>query len=203
MIKDIMTAIRSTVILWVITALIYPFFLIFLGQTVFPYQANGSLIKDNAGNIIGSALIGQNFTSEGYFTSRPSVINYSEGKDAQPTGLSGASNLAPSNPDLLERVESTLNNLKKAGIPPTSDLVYTSGSGLDPHITPESARLQIPRIAKVRNMDSNQLEILIVKQTEPRFLSLFGEEGVNVLKLNLALDQNYQQAKPQNTDKKT
>lgn len=189
MLKDILTAIRSTAILWVITALIYPFFLIFIGQTVFPYQANGSLIKDNQGNIMGSALIGQNFTSDAYFTSRPSIINYSEGEDAQPTGLSGASNLAPSNPDLLKRVENTINELKNTEITPTSDLVYTSGSGLDPHITPESARLQIPRIARVRNLDSNQLEILIVKQTEPRFLSLFGEEGVNVLKLNLALDQ--------------
>jgi K+-transporting ATPase ATPase C chain len=188
MLKDILTAIRSTAILWVLTALIYPFFLIFLGQTVFPYQANGSLIKNNQGNIMGSALMGQNFISDAYFTSRPSVINYSEGEDAQPTGLSGASNLAPSNPDLLKRVENTVNDLKNTEITPTSDLVYTSGSGLDPHITPESARLQIPRIARVRNLDSNQLEILMVKQTEPRFLSLFGEEGVNVLKLNLALD---------------
>lgn len=188
MIRDIITAIRSTVILWLLTALIYPFFLIFLGQTVFPYQANGSLIKDNSGNIIGSTLIGQTFTSGRYFTSRPSVINYSEGEDAQPTGLSGASNLAPSNPDLIERVEKRINNLKNTEITPTADLVYTSGSGLDPHITPESARLQIPRIARIRNLDSNQLEILIAKHTNKRFLSLFGEPGVNVLELNLALD---------------
>ncbi|ACB53235.1 potassium-transporting ATPase C chain [Crocosphaera subtropica ATCC 51142] len=189
MIKEIITAIRSSVILWILTALIYPFFLIFIGQTVFPYQANGSLIKNNQNQIIGSALIGQTFTSERYFISRPSVINYSEGEDAKPTGLSGASNLAPSNPELIQRVEQTIFNLKQAQIEPTADLVYTSGSGLDPHITLESARLQIPRIAASRNLDVNQLEILIKKHTNKRFLSIFGEPGVNVLTLNLALDE--------------
>ena len=189
MIKEIITAIRSSVILWILTALIYPFFLIFIGQTVFPYQANGSLIKNNQNQVIGSALIGQTFTSERYFMSRPSVINYSEGEEAKPTGLSGASNLAPSNPELIQRIEQTIFDLKQAQIEPTADLVYTSGSGLDPHITLESARLQMPRIAASRNLDANQLEILITKHIDRRFLSIFGEPGVNVLTLNLALDE--------------
>ncbi|MEA5535997.1 K(+)-transporting ATPase subunit C [Crocosphaera sp. XPORK-15E] len=188
MVKDIIIGLRSTLILWVLTALIYPFLMIFIGQTVFPYQANGSLITDNQDQVIGSALIGQTFTSDRYFISRPSVINYSEGGDAQPTGISGASNLAPSNPDLIKRVEKTIFDLQQAQIKPTADLLYTSGSGLDPHITLESALLQIPRIAASRNIDNNQLEILITKHIDGRFLSIFGEPGVNVLKLNLALD---------------
>lgn len=189
MLKDIITAIRSTLILWVLTAIVYPFLMMAIAQTVFPYQANGSLITNNQGTVIGSALIGQNFTSDRYFISRPSVINYSEGENAQPTGISGASNLAPSNPELINRIEQTILDLKKAQIQPTADLVYASGSGLDPHITPESARLQIPRIAAIRNLDPNQLETLIKQHTDRRFLSIFGEPGVNVLQLNLALDQ--------------
>lgn len=189
MLKDIITAIRSTLIIWVLTAIVYPFLMMAIAQTVFPYQANGSLITNNQGTVIGSALIGQNFTSDRYFISRPSVINYSEGENAQPTGISGASNLAPSNPELINRIEQTILDLKKAQIQPTADLVYASGSGLDPHITPESARLQIPRIAAIRNLDPNQLETLIKQHTDRRFLNIFGEPGVNVLQLNLALDQ--------------
>lgn len=189
MLKDIITAIRSTLILWVLTAIVYPFLMMAIAQTVFPYQANGSLITNNQGTVMGSALIGQNFTSDRYFISRPSVINYSEGENAQPTGISGASNLAPSNPELINRIEQKILDLKKAQIQPTADLVYASASGLDPHITPESARLQIPRIAAIRNLDPNQLETLIKQHTDRRFLSIFGEPGVNVLQLNLALDQ--------------
>ncbi len=189
MLKEIITAIRSTLILWVLTAIVYPFLMIAIAQTVFPYQANGSLITNNQGTVIGSALIGQIFTFDRYFISRPSAINYSEGENAQPTGISGASNLAPSNPELIQRVKQTIIDLKKAQIQPTADLVYASGSGLDPHITPESARLQIPRIAAIRNLDPNQLETLIKQHTDRRFLSIFGEPGVNVLQLNLALDQ--------------
>jgi K+-transporting ATPase ATPase C chain len=189
MLKNMITAIRSTLIFWLITAIIYPFLMMAIAQTVFPYQANGSLITNNQGTVIGSALIGQNFASDRYFISRPSVINYSEGENAQPTGISGASNLAPSNPELINRIEQTILDLKESQIQPTADLVYASGSGLDPHITPESARLQIPRIAAIRNLDPNQLETLIKQHTDRRFLSIFGEPGVNVLQLNLALDQ--------------
>jgi potassium-transporting ATPase KdpC subunit len=186
--RETITSIRTILILWLLTALIYPFLLIFIGQFVFPYQANGSLITNAQGSIIGSALIGQNFTSDHYFSSRPSTINYSIGDDAKPTGISGASNLASSNPDLTKRVEETIAQLKQQGIEPTADLVYTSGSSLDPHITPEAAKAQIQRVAQTRGLDTNQVELLVTKNTEGRFLSIFGEPGVNVLKLNLALD---------------
>ncbi|MGL5082068.1 MAG: K(+)-transporting ATPase subunit C [Microcoleaceae cyanobacterium] len=188
MLRELIVGFRSTLALWVLTALVYPFFMIFLGQVMFSNQANGSLITNSQGQIVGSALIGQTFTSPQYFRSRPSAVNYSEGADAQPTGLSGASNLAPNNPALLERVQETVAKLKQAGIQPQADLVYSSGSGLDPHISPEAAQAQIQRIATTRSLDPNQLELLIVKNTERRFLGIFGEPGVNVLKLNLAVD---------------
>jgi potassium-transporting ATPase KdpC subunit len=189
MLREAITGIRATLVLWILTALIYPFVIILIGGVAFPYQANGSLIKNNKGEIIGSALIGQSFKSDKYFSSRPSTINYSEGEKAAPTGISGASNLAPSNPDLLDRIQKEITAIKESGIErPTGDLVYTSGSGLDPHISLEAARAQIARVAKARSLNPNQVEILITQNTESRFLGIFGEPGVNVLKLNLALD---------------
>jgi K+-transporting ATPase ATPase C chain len=191
-------AIRSTLVLWVITAFIYPLFMLISGQVVFSDQANGSLIKNSQGVIIGSALIGQPFASEKYFWGRPSTTNYSTADPKNDevgvlkTGVSGASNLAPSNPALLERIngnEGEIQRLKKAGIQPTADLVYTSGSSLDPHITPESAKVQIARVAKARGVEPKQLETLISQNTDGRFLGIFGEPGVNVLKLNLAVDK--------------
>ncbi|MBD2625596.1 K(+)-transporting ATPase subunit C [Trichormus variabilis] len=191
-------AIRSTLVLWVLTAFIYPLFMLISGQVVFSYQANGSLITNSQGVIIGSTLIGQPFASDKYFWSRPSTTNYStaDAKNDEAgilkTGVSGASNLAPSNPALLERIngnEGEINKLKKAGIQPTADLVYTSGSSLDPHITPEGAKVQIARIAKARGVEPKQLETLISQNTDGRFLGIFGEPGVNVFKLNLALDK--------------
>lgn len=186
-INETITAIRATIVLWLLTALIYPFFLIAIGQVVFPYQANGSLIT-NERQVVGSALIGQPFSGDRYFRSRPSTTNYSTSEDAAPTGVSGASNLAPYNPELLERVEATTVELQQAGIKPVGDLVYASGSSLDPHISPEAARAQIQRVAQTRGLDTNQVEILMNKNTDGRFLGIFGEPGVNVLKLNLALD---------------
>ena len=191
-------AIRSTLVLWVITAFIYPLFMLISGQVVFSDQANGSLIKNSQGVIIGSALIGQPFASEKYFWGRPSTTNYSTADPKKDeagvlkTGVSGASNLSPSNPALLERIngnEGEIQRLKKAGIQPTADLVYTSGSSLDPHITPESAQVQIARVAKARGVEPKQLETLISQNTDGRFLGIFGEPGVNVLKLNLAVDK--------------
>jgi potassium-transporting ATPase KdpC subunit len=179
--REIVKAIRVTLILWLITAVIYPVIMLGIGQLIFPFQANGSLIKNEQNVVIGSALIGQSFQKDNYFWSRPSVTNYS--------GVSGASNLAPSNPVLKTRIQGEIEHLQKANIRVTNDLVYTSGSGLDPHISIEAARNQIKRIAKARNLDTNQLEILINQNIDPRFLGIFGEPGVNVLKLNLALDR--------------
>ncbi len=211
--RDASRAVRSTLVLWILTAIIYPLAMIAFGQIVFPFQANGSMIKNAQGQEVGSALIGQPFTSDKYFNSRPSTTTYStadpgKDKDGKPldtagvlsTGVSGASNLAPSNPALLDRIrgksdpdpkkaiEGDLPRLQKAGVKPTADLVYTSGSSLDPHITPEGAAAQIDRVAKARGLQSNQLEPLIHQNTDGRFLGIFGEPGVNVLKLNLALD---------------
>jgi potassium-transporting ATPase KdpC subunit len=179
-------AVRSTLVLWVITALIYPFVMIAIAQVAFPFQANGSLLTNTQGQPIGSALIGQPFTSDRYFNSRPSTTNYStadpqkDETNVLKTGVSGASNLAPSNPALIDRIQQSK--------PPTADLAYTSGSSLDPHISRESAIAQIPRIAGARGLQPNQLEGLISQNIDDRFLGIFGEPGVNVLKLNLALD---------------
>jgi potassium-transporting ATPase KdpC subunit len=192
--RQITKAIRSTVALWLLTALIYPFFMLFCGQIAFSYQANGSLITNPQGTVIGSALIGQPFTSDRYFWSRPSTSSYSTADPQKDeagvlkTGVSGASNLAPSNSDLLKRIQEEVTRLKQANIQPTADLVYTSGSSLDPHITPEGAKAQIARVAKARGVQPNQMETLIAQNTDGRFLGIFGEPGVNVLKLNLALD---------------
>jgi K+-transporting ATPase ATPase C chain len=196
MMREIMRAVRVTLILWVITAVIYPLVLLIIGQFGFSYQANGSLLKNQQGEVIGSALIGQNFTSNKYFWSRPSTTNYSSftekerepKKVEQKTGTSGGSNLAPSNPDLLKQVQERVENLTKANIKPTADLVYTSASSLDPHITIDAAKSQIERVTKARNIPKNQIETLIFQYTDGRFLGIFGEPGVNVLKLNLALD---------------
>lgn len=187
--KETLTGIRAVLILWVLTAIVYPAFMLILGQTIFPYQANGSLIEDATGKVIGSTLIGQNFTSDRYFLSRPSAVNYAQGDDYKKTGVSGASNLAPSNPDLIKRIQETTVTLKQQATQPTADLVYASGSGLDPHISLESAQAQIERVAQARGISPQQITELIQKNTDQRFLSLFGESGINVLKLNLALDQ--------------
>ncbi|KGF72611.1 potassium-transporting ATPase subunit C [Neosynechococcus sphagnicola sy1] len=204
--REASRAVRSTLVLWVLTAIIYPFVILAVGQLVFPFQANGSIITNTQGQPVGSALIGQPFTSDRYFNSRPSTTSYStadpkkdESKVLQ-TGVSGASNLAPSNPALLDRIkgkpdpdlakaiEGDIPRLQKAGVKPTADLVYTSGSSLDPHITPDGARAQIDRVAKARGLQPKQLEAMIKQNIDGRFLGIFGEPGVNVLKLNLALD---------------
>jgi len=205
--NEIIKAIRATLVLWVLVAVIYPFSMIAIAQLPFlSNQTNGSLIRNPQGQIVGSALIGQPFTSDRYFNSRPSTTNYStadpkaDTANILKTGVSGASNLAPSNPDLLSRIkgksdpdpskatEGDLARLQKAGINSTADLIYTSGSSLDPHITPEAAKAQIQRVAQARKVEPNKLETLIQQNTDGRFLGIFGEDGVNVLKLNLALD---------------
>ncbi|GAB4283514.1 MAG: K(+)-transporting ATPase subunit C [Oscillatoriaceae cyanobacterium] len=185
--RELIKGIRLTLVMWVLTAVIYPLLLLICGQVAFPFQANGSLVTNRQGALVGSALIGQTFAQDGYFWSRPSAINYSQDENAK-TGVSGASNLAPSNPQLRERIAAEIQRLQQADIKPTADLVYASGSGLDPHITVAAARNQIERVAKARGLDNNQVEIMVFKNTDGRFLGIFGEPGVNVLKLNLALD---------------
>jgi K+-transporting ATPase ATPase C chain len=181
-------AIRMTLVLWVLTAIIYPLVILVVGQVFFPDQANGSIVPNLEGQPAGSALIGQVFSSDRYFQSRPSTVEYSTRKEAAPTGGSGASNLAPSNPELLKRIEAQAKQLQENGIQPTADLVYTSGSGLDPHITLEAAEAQIARVAKARNFSPEEILPLVNKHAQGRFLGIFGEPGVNVLRLNQELD---------------
>lgn len=195
-VRDIIRAIRITFVLWLLTAVLYPLVMIVIGQVFFPFQANGSIVQNLEGQDVGSALIGQAFTSERYFQSRPSTTNYSSFTQqernpeniGQRTGVSGASNFAPSNPDLLVRINETASQLQESGISPTADLVYASGSGLDPHITVEAAFNQLERVAEVRNLSPDEIAPLIAKHTQGRFLWIFGEPGVNVLNLNRELD---------------
>jgi potassium-transporting ATPase KdpC subunit len=186
--SELLRALRSTLVIWVLMAMLYPLLIWFIGQGLFPFQANGSLLKNSLGTVLGSQLIGQSFTSDRYFQSRPSAVNYSSGDNPPITGISGASNLAPSNPNLLKTVQDNVTKLRSQNLPTNADLIYTSGSGLDPHIGLESAKAQIDRVAKVRQLNPNQVEILVTKNVDTSFLGIFGESGVNVLRLNIALD---------------
>ncbi|MDP5339594.1 MAG: K(+)-transporting ATPase subunit C [Nodularia sp. (in: cyanobacteria)] len=187
-IREIIKAIRMTLVLWLLTAIIYPLAILIMGQTLFPFQANGSVMANVEAQAIGSALIGQTFTSDVYFHSRPSSVRYSQGKQASPTGISGASNFAPSNPALLDRIVAKANQFRDDNIQPMADLIYTSGSGLDPHISVRTARQQLSRVAGSRGIREDEILPLINRFTDRRFLWIFGEPGVNVLRLNYALD---------------
>ncbi|NDJ23120.1 K(+)-transporting ATPase subunit C [Nostoc sp. B(2019)] len=187
-IRETIRAICVTLVLWLLTAIIYPLVILVVGQVFFPFQANGSIMPNLKNEPIGSVLIGQVFTSERYFHPRPSTVRYSQGKRARPTGISGASNLAASNPELLDRVVERANQLREENIQPIADLIYTSGSGLDPHISLRAAQEQLPRVARAREVEENEILRLINKYTDGRFLWIFGEPGVNVLRLNYALD---------------
>jgi potassium-transporting ATPase KdpC subunit len=187
-IREIIKAIRITLVLWLITAIIYPLAILVIGQGLFPSQANGSMMKNIDDQPIGSALIGQVFTSEKYFHGRPSAVRYSQGRKAKPTGISGASNLAPGNPELVNRIIEKANQLRDENVQPWADLIYTSGSGLDPHISVNAARQQLERVARARDVKENEILPLINQYTDGRFLGIFGEPGVNILRLNYALD---------------
>jgi potassium-transporting ATPase KdpC subunit len=196
MFKEIRPAIVLVIALTLITGLVYPLVMTGIARILFPYQAQGSLIEKD-GKVIGSELIGQEFTSDKYFHGRPSATTGPDPKDpsktvSQPYNAvnSMGSNLGPTNKALIDRVTADVATLKQenpsAQVP--IDLVTTSGSGLDPHISPAAAYFQVPRIAKARNMPENALRDLVAKHIEGRTLGLFGEPRVNVLELNLALD---------------
>jgi K+-transporting ATPase ATPase C chain len=197
MLREIRPAIVVLVALTLITGLVYPLVMTGIAQVAFPYQANGSMI-DRDGKVVGSALIGQDFTSDKYFHGRLSATTAPDPKDATKTvpapynaANSGGANLGPSNKALIDRVKDDLAKLQKEnpGTPVPADLVTTSASGLDPDISPEAALFQVPRVAKARNLSEQRVRQLVDDNTEGRFLNFLGEPHVNVLKLNLALDR--------------
>src|SRR6201996_5665350 len=194
--NHIRPAIVMIVVMTIITGLAYPLAMTGIAQAVFPYQANGSLIQKD-GKVIGSALIGQNFTSDKYFHGRPSATTEPDPKDPTKTvpvpyaaDNSAGSNLGPTSKALVDRVKGDAATLAKEnpGTPIPSDLVTTSASGLDPDITPAGALFQVPRVAKARGLPEGQVRELVEAQTSGRLLGIIGEPHVNVLKLNLALD---------------
>jgi K+-transporting ATPase ATPase C chain len=186
--REMGRSLRLSAALWLLTAVIYPVILLLAGAAL-PFQANGSLLTNDQGQVIGSALIGQPFASDRYFWPRPSAIAYSTDPQVAKTGISGASNLAPTNPALAERITTEKQRIQQTGIEPPGDLLYSSGSGLDPHISPASAIAQLDRVTRARQLAPDQLRGLIDQATDRPFLNLMGEPGVNVLKLNLALDR--------------
>jgi potassium-transporting ATPase KdpC subunit len=195
MLKEIRPAIVLLVALTLITGVIYPFAMTGIARVIFPTQSQGSLVEEN-GKIVGSALIGQEFKSDRYFHGRPSATVSPDPNDTTKTvpapynaANSGGSNLGPTNKSLIERVQGDMDRLKEEN--PSSevpiDLVTTSGSGLDPHISPAAALFQVPRVAKARNMSEDSVRRLVDEHVEGRTLGILGEPRVNVLALNLAL----------------
>jgi potassium-transporting ATPase KdpC subunit len=179
--------VRLSAVFIILCGLIYPLVSTGLAQVLMPGRANGSLVSNSAGQVVGSQLIGQQFENPALFQSRVSSIEYR-------AEASGSNNYGPSNPDMLQRTRDSIEQWKIAN-PNVAvsklpiDLVTNSGSGLDPHITPASARVQIPRISALTGISQEQLEQLVTSHTEGRDLGLFGEARVNVLKLNMDLQE--------------
>lgn len=196
MLKEIRPAIMVLLALTLITGLAYPLAMTGIAGKLFPYQAQGSLIEKD-GKVVGSMLIGQEFKGDQYFHGRPSATSAPDPADSTKTvsapynaANSGGSNLGPTSKALNDRVKEDVEKLKAentAAVP--IDLVTTSGSGLDPHISPEAALFQVPRVAKARKMPEEAVRKLVTDRTEGRLGGLLGEPRVNVLALNLALDR--------------
>ncbi|HEV8042169.1 MAG TPA: K(+)-transporting ATPase subunit C [Bryobacteraceae bacterium] len=188
--QQLLPGLRMMLVLTVLTGLIYPLAVTGLCQMLFYDKANGSLITVND-HVVGSSLIGQNFSKAGYFQPRPSAA----GNDGYDGTASGGSNLGPTNQKLIDRVKASVEKFHKENPsytgPLPADLVTTSGSGLDPHISPASAEAQLDRVAKARGLSVDQIKSLVDAHTEGRDLGFLGEPRVNVLLLNLDLDRQF------------
>lgn len=196
MLRQFRPAIVMMVIMTALTGLAYPLAMTGIAEGIFPYQARGSLIEKN-GKIVGSALIGQNFTAAKYFHGRPSATTEPDPKDSSKTipvpyaaDNSAGSNLGPTAKPLIDRIKDDAAKLKaeNPGTPIPVDLLTSSASGLDPDISPAAAAFQVPRVAKARGLSENQVRALVAAATAGRTVGILGEPRVNVLKLNLSLD---------------
>ena len=189
--KTMMIALRTTVVTLVLTGLIYPFAMTGLAQALFPWRANGSLVTDEKGQVVGSELMAQGFSNPAYFQPRPSAAGE---KGYDPTS-SGGSNLGPTSKKLQDRINHDLKRLKMenpdASGPVPAELVTASASGLDPHLSPEGMLWQLPRIAKARGVAPDRIKAVVDGNIEGRTLGVLGEPRVNVLLVNLALDRQF------------
>ncbi|HUO05769.1 MAG TPA: potassium-transporting ATPase subunit KdpC [Candidatus Binataceae bacterium] len=188
--RELWIAVRMTIVLTVLTGIIYPIAMTIAAKVIFPSQADGSLIV-RSGQVVGSEIIGQNFSQPGYFHPRPSAAG-DKGYDAS---SSSGSNLGPTNKALIDAARSRLKDVLAANPGVTAaqvpvDMITASGSGLDPEISPAAAEIQVPRIARARHLSEDQVRELVRQNTRPRTAGILGEPGVNVLLLNLALDQS-------------
>ena len=189
--QEILPGLRIKIFMTILVGVIYPLAVTGIAQAVFPHRANGSLVKVN-GQVVGSALIGQNFAKPEYFQPRPSAA----GNDGYDASASSGSNLGPTNQKLADRVKASVEKFRKENPdykgPIPADLLTTSASGLDPHLSPAAALAQAPRVAKARGVQTPAVERLIEQLTEGPDLGFLGESRVNVLQLNLELDKQFQ-----------
>jgi potassium-transporting ATPase KdpC subunit len=194
--KTFIIALRTTIVTLIVTGLLYPFVMTGLAQIIFPWRANGSLVTDDKGQLVGSELIGQGFLNPAYFQPRPSAAG-EKGYDA--TSSSG-SNLGPTSKKLQDRINDDLKRLKSENPEATgsvpAELVTTSASGLDPHLSPEATLWQVPRVAKARGVASERVKSVVDANVEGRTFGILGESRVNVLLVNLALDRQFGRPAP-------